>query len=181
MHVNTHPGSGGPQAANGGSWHGAAMPTVVLCLGCGCSWGRTSLLLTASLAFGVSAATKPKCHKLDTQSPYTSQPRVLFSAHNAAETAILVRQDANTRVWRRPQTAGFFGSRNTYVQVTLPAQQDQKHPAGSTATRKAAALYASQLCSVDWQVPWRPGQDNFPARPPTKPWVRQVGHESQMR
>lgn len=78
MPVNTHPGSGGPRAANGGSWQGAAVPTVVLRLRCGCSWGRMSSLLAASLAFGVPMTTKPKCHNLDRQPPYTSQPRVPF-------------------------------------------------------------------------------------------------------
>lgn len=40
MHVNTHPGSGGPRAANGGSWHGDAVPTAVIRLRCGCSWEK---------------------------------------------------------------------------------------------------------------------------------------------
>lgn len=118
MHVNTHPGSGGPQAANGGSWHAAAVPTAVLHLHSGCSWGGTSLLLAASLAFGAPVAAKPKCHKLDRQLPYTSQPRGPFLGSqqlSAAEAAILAREGASTRVWRRPQMVGLFGSRCMYV------------------------------------------------------------------
>lgn len=58
--------------------------------------------------------------------------------------------------------------------------QDQKHPAGSTASRKAAPLGAPHLCPMGCRVPWRPAYDNFPARPPAKMWVRLVGPEPQM-